>query len=275
MLQERQTFYLECLSIMLVPIARFCLGRSLKLQDVLECLKRAMVDLALDEAAKKGMKVNGSKLSIMTGVHRKDISRIHGKKLPVNTRQTALIRIVSQWQTDKKFTTASGKPRVLSVGTNDSEFSALVWRVSSDLSPGSVFEELQRVGLIRSTRQGVKLLAMGFMPRGDHHNGYRLMANDAKDLMQAVEENIDRGSDVPNLHVKVEYDNVCVEALPKIRKWLLKKGSEFHARALRFVSQFDQDVNPSKHCETAGARVVIGGFSLTAGTSVPADVSLL
>ena len=262
--EEQQGFLLECLSIMLTPVAKFCLHRSIKLQDILECLKRRMIQLALEEANKTGMAVNGSKLSIMTGVHRKDIARIHQKKEPANTRQNALIRVVSQWQTDRKYTSAAGRPRVLTVGTNDSEFSKLVWKVSSDLSPGSVFEELKRIGLVRSTRQGVKLLAMGFMPRGDLQNGYRLMANDTKDLMQAVEENLGDAKDVPNLHVKVEYDNVCIESVPKIRKWLLKKGSEFHARALRFVSQYDRDVNPNLECKAGRARVVIGGFSLTA-----------
>lgn len=111
--------------------------------------------------------------------------------------------------------------------------------------------------------KGLQLCAQIYVPKDDIKQGFTLMANDVTDLMAAVEENMRYEEQSPNLHVKVQYDNVVQEAVPQIRKWFLDQGSAFFRSALKYVSRFDKDLNPTLHNKPRGARVVIGGFSKT------------
>ena len=79
--------------------------------------------------------------------------------------------------------------------------------------------------------------------------------------MSAIEENIADPEENLNFHLVTEYDNVSKKAVPKIRKWLLEQGSMFQKKVSRYLSQFDQDINPDLNGDDGGVRVVCAGFS--------------
>ena len=60
---------------------------------------------------------------------------------------------------------------------------------------------------------------------------------------------------------RTSYDNVRPDALPEIKRWMLKHGHETHNQARRFISQYDQDVNPDPKFKGKGVRVVFTAFS--------------
>ena len=98
--------------------------------------------------------------------------------------------------------------------------------------------------------------------RGDLKRGVELLSSDMDDLINAVDENVFSRSSQPNHHVKTQYDNIVLEALPAIREWFLKKGALFHEEARKFLSKFDRDVHPELSKKEGGARVALGSFSL-------------
>ena len=74
---ELRTITLKGLRQMLRPLIRFCLKRSVGLQDWVEATKIVYLEVAVEEMTKAGQKVNMSRLSTYTGVHRRDVVRIH------------------------------------------------------------------------------------------------------------------------------------------------------------------------------------------------------
>ena len=60
---------------MLQPIVRFALRNDIRFKDLSELLKRAACECALREL-KEDEAVNISKISLASGVHRKDVQRI-------------------------------------------------------------------------------------------------------------------------------------------------------------------------------------------------------
>lgn len=251
---------LRCLRLILKPIARFCLNRSISIQDVTEAFKITMIDLAEEEILKSGEKPNVSRLSVMTGLHRRDVMRIIGGNQENQGPSGLISRIVAQWEQDQRFSTKAGMPRVLTCGGDKSEFSELVRCVSSDVHPGTIYFQLERLGMIEKVKGNVRLKKRAENLRGDPEKGYFLLGQDVSSLITATNENLFGALKTPNLHARTEYDNIFKEDIPKIRDWLLKEGTTFHQKARNFLSKYDKDFNPHLKRE-GGGKVVLTAFS--------------
>ena len=237
----------------------------MRIQDVLESAKAVFIDIAKDEMNRQGEKVNMSRLSVMTGLHKRDVMRLQ-EDTEKGVKKTGGLasRVIGQWQHDKRFQTKNAKPRVLSIEGEENEFKELVESVSIDLKPGTVLFELERIAAVEKTARGLKLKTRAYVPVGDVVEGFHMLAHDTDSLMSAVEENVFSAPEIPNLHVRTEYDKVDPEAVPLIREWFYNEGSEFHRKAREFVSQFDLDINPKKdNKDNKGSNIkaVIGSFS--------------
>lgn len=253
----------ELLAILIKPFAHFCLRHSVKLQDLIAVFKDELVLAAKQELEKKGQKVTASRLSVMTGVHRKDIKTLTSGVQEEFGTQNIVSKIIGQWQSSAAFTTKAGKPRVIDAEGAESEFAELVYSVSADLNPYTILFELERVGAVSRTPKGLKLEVDFYMPVEDLESGYRLLAGDIHDLTRSAEENL-QAINSPHLHLKTEYDRVPVEALPKVQSWLLKEGSVFHQKVRKFLALHDLDCNAKlKHESSKVGRVVLGSFTYT------------
>lgn len=259
------------ISTMLRPVIRLALRHSLHLQTLLDLVKKLLVEEAINELQKEGDTTSISRISAMTGVHRKDIANIRNQcamdegNLNIGQRRTLSViqRVLNNWQAMIEFQETTGKPKVLSFGGKSSEFHRLVNSVSTDLNPYSVLFELERSGAAKKTENGLKLLAGIENLKGNPLAAYTLLAQDIRDFSQAVEENIQNKDSDANLHIRTEYDNISADYLPEIRTWLLKEGSSLHGRARQYLSRFDRDINPAAPGETFAAKVILGSFSLT------------
>jgi hypothetical protein len=251
------------LQIILTPIIRYCMRHSLGLQELIDSAKLVYLHVAEEELERAGQKVTISRLSVATGVHRKDAARIF-KEGELPSRSDRLTdKVINQWRRDKQFQTKNKRPRTLTFKGEDSEFAELVAAVSADLKPGTVLFDLERIEAVKKTSKGLTLLTKAYIPPRKSAESYELLAEDAEDLFAAVFENIDTETEeLPNYHAKAVYDNIAYEDLPKIRKWLFQQSSKFHARVMKFLSQYDLDINPTEN-KTGGARVALGIFSKT------------
>ncbi len=252
----------DTLQIILKPLMRFCLRHSVRIQEILEAVKIALIEAAKEEMIEREELINISRISVMTGIHRRDVMRIHRDEITLDGSKNFIPRLIGQWQSDKRFCVKGKKPRILSrQGEGNDEFEKLVRLVSNDLHPGTVLFELERLGIVRRVKDGVRLITAVYSPPKNIRNGFELLAEDANDLIAAVEENIADTEAIPNLHAKTTYDNIRRDALPRIRKWFLNEGSSFHKRSREFLSRFDLDINPDPSHTATGVRVVLGTFS--------------
>lgn len=251
----------KALRMLMRPIVRFCLRGSNTIQDFLDLAKVVFVEVAADEIERTADKVNVSRISVMTGVHRRDVTRIYrDESEPIRSSPSVLTRVIGLWEGSRTYTTKSGKPRTLSCKGDDSEFHQLVRQVSTNIKPGTILFELERMGLVEKTARGVRLQKQVQRMGGEPEKLYDLLSRDVESLVSAVDENISANGESPNLHIRTEYDNIYTEDLPTIRSWLLEEGKEFHRRAREFLSQYDKDIT-SKTGKRAGATVTLGAFS--------------
>ena len=251
----------RALSLLMRPLARFALRHALKIQEVNEFAKRALVEEAAKDLEKRGENKRAiSRISAMTGIHRRDVMRF--LQAPKSDAPRSLIRkVIGAWIGDSRFHDRLGRARTLSCAGSQSEFALLVSAVSKDLNPYTVLRELERANMVKRAGTKITLLNEVFTPRQDIVEGFRIVADDISDLTKAAEDNL-LAKTPQNLHIRTSYDNISLDAVAVIRKWLLKKGEKMHAEARRFLSRYDADINTKRKDAQAGARVVLGSFGI-------------
>lgn len=247
---------------MLKPIVRIALKNSIKLGACLELLKSAYVEVANEILKDTDSEPSVSRVSIVSGVHRKDAKKILELEGALGVpKEDVVTKVVGQWKHNKKFLTKNGKPRVLELDGLDSEFVKLVRSVSSDMAPYTVLYELERLGIVERSDQTVSLKA-GFKTNiVSLEEGYQHLASDLSDLCACVDSNLHRlKNDLPNLHLKTQFTHIKQSALPALKRWLLEEGSKFHRHVEQHLASLDTEVTGDS--ETSVARVAYGSFSL-------------
>ncbi|MFN8392788.1 MAG: DUF6502 family protein [Bdellovibrionota bacterium] len=255
----------HCLRLLLLPVMRFCLRRSLKLQEIIESCKSSLVEAAKHEMESLGERMTVNRMSVMTGLHRADVMRFlsGGEEKTAKSTSNIINRVIARWQVDERFLTTKGSPRVLTFDGKDGEFAELLRSVSSDPNPYTILLELERIQAVESTPHGVRLRTKEYIVASDVDASFRHLSKDSDDLIAAVEENVYRPRREPNLHLRTEYDNIGTQSLPEVRQWLLREGSAFHAKAREFLSRLDRDTNKSSTDTSPPVRVTITSFSRT------------
>ena len=249
----------KCVKVLLRPFVKFCLKYSIKLQDIYELIKYNLVILAKEELVNNKLDANASRITLITGVHRPDITRILSEGIKTNNNDQ-ITKIIGQWQSDKRFTTPAGRPKTLEVVGKESEFVELVRTVNKELNPYTILFELERIGAVTKTSKGLKLISKGFDATKDSEAGFTLLANDIDDLINSVENNILNTNNSPNHHIKTEYDRIPNQHADEIKAWIQEKGAEFHKDLRDYLSKFDKDINPKVASNSSDCfiRVAVG-----------------
>lgn len=253
----------KLLRYLLRPALRVCLRRGWGAAEVIDAAKRELLLLADAELERSGEKRSVSRLAVMTGLNRKEITRmLDPDRSAASTSQSILARVLGQWSNDERFLTARGKPKVLTFGADDSDFTTLVRDVTSDVGAAAVLSELERLGAVHLAPTGARLIEREHILEASPERVFDLLSRDIDTLVAAVEENFNEEPDPRNPHSRTEYDNIFIDDLPAIRVWLLRESARFHERLRRYLSKYDKDLSPTRDGK-AGGRVVFSSFGWT------------
>ena len=244
---------------MLRPIVRFCVRRSFSYTDFCKLSKELYFESGEEYIREHGEAASVSRISALTGLDRRDISRFHRDGSFYVRKDNLLSRVMGQWEQDSRFCRGAGRPKPLTCEGTDSEFFNLVQSVSKTLNPYTILSELERVGAVAREGDRVELASRVYVPRVDVEDGMRILGLDTQDLLGAVQENITETDKTPHLHIRTQYDNLSPQALDKIRVWFLERGEKLHQEVRRFLARHDKDLNPK--VKEGGARAVFTSFS--------------
>jgi hypothetical protein len=253
---------------LLLAAVRFALKRSIRLRELLELLKQALVENAIEELRLHGSPVTAARLSVMTGVHRKDVDRLINQSPAAELNESSLIsRIIGQWRANPLFSDKIGRPRILSLENSGKDFAELARSVTTELNPSLVLAELERVGAVKRHRLGLKLVAHVYVPSPQETSYYDMLAEDSQDLVACIEHNVSQETGDKNLHIKTEYDGIPDELLPEVSEWILREGSLMHKKFAEYLSSKDKDTNPALRKSQGRNRVAVTSFGISAKTS--------
>ncbi len=222
--------------------------------------KQVYVEVAKTEFGIEGKKQTISRISILTGLTRKEVQRLLKAPAEPDSEMTEeynrAARVMTGWIRDPEFGDGKGHPSPLKLEGRRASFAELVKRYSGDIPVMAVLDELLRVGAVRRLRDGrIGLLARGFIPvKGPSHK-LSILGRDTADLIETIDHNLYKTPTRPRFQRKVMYDNVPAEAAREFRVLAAAQGQEFLELLDRWLSQRDRDVNPAMR---GGGRVRLG-----------------
>jgi Family of unknown function (DUF6502) len=143
---SRTELFRQVVLSLLRPIARAMIAHGVTVNMATEALKRALVEEAVS-SAEAPESVTDSQVSLLTGLHRKDVRRLRQEDPAPIKRPllNACALAIGHWTTRKRFLDRSGKParlrRIESGGRPG--FDALIRSARIDLPPATVLEALK------------------------------------------------------------------------------------------------------------------------------------
>ncbi|MEK6584273.1 MAG: DUF6502 family protein [Nitrospirota bacterium] len=250
MKQDAKHALLAAIIKLLQPLIRILLRNGIPFGTFADLAKHVYVKMAMEEFGLPNRKQTASRVSIITGLTRKEVSRIQGLSEIENEetieRYNRAARVVSGWVRDSRFLDSSGKPAVLPVEGNGVSFSELVRHFSGDMPVRAVLDELDRVGVIDHLPDGrIRLLSRAYIPVTGEVEKLGILGTDVRDLICTIDNNITREADQRLLQRKVSYDNLPDDIIPEFRKLSAQKGQSLLEELDDWLSQHDRDNNPS------------------------------
>lgn len=180
------------------PLVRLMLARGMTYPHVAEMLKEVFVDVAETEFRLDDRVQSDSRISLLSGVHRKDVRRLRGAPRDAGDALPAQLtlgaQLVTLWTGPQGFRDASGRPaalpRLASVG-GERSFEALVARVSKDIRSRVVLDEWLRLGVASLNEDDeVVLNTDAFVPRADFGQMAGYFAHNLGDHAAAAVHNL-------------------------------------------------------------------------------------
>jgi hypothetical protein len=152
---------------LLLPIVTLAVRSRLGTDEFVYAVKCAYVRAAIDEAFADGSKVNYSRLAVITGLTRKEVSvlvrRLEGGRAASakESKQQRALGVVRGWSRDPRFQDRKGRPAELPLKTGRRTFDSLVRAYARDVTPKSVLTELERLRLVTraKTTRSLRLLS--------------------------------------------------------------------------------------------------------------------
>jgi hypothetical protein len=251
------------------PLVRVLLRNGIPYGTFADIARRVYAEIAEKEFALPGKKQTVSRVSTITGLTRKEVTRIQALETASGSvraeRYNRAARVISGWVRDKTYHDKRGRPAALPMEGERASFSALVRDFSGDIPPRTIADELARVGAIEILPNGtVRLLTRAYIPRGDEAEKIAILGVEAADLIRTIDHNLTCAPNETYFQRRVSYNNIPREMLPGLAEKLSRKAQSCLESLDRVLAAADRDSSPG--VKGAGrARTGIGIYYFEEG----------
>lgn len=229
---------MDALRRLLRPLVRLAISHGLTFPALAELLKQTYVETAASDFVLADKGQTDSRVSLLTGVHRKDVRRL--RQAGATEAQAAMPKSVSlgaqiaaAWSSRGGYIDASGNPLALprSAAAGEPSFDALVQSVSKDIRSRVLLDEWIRLGVAEIDQAGlVQLTRAAFVPVTGLPEKSFYLGQNIHDHIATIAHNF--GDGVPFLERCVHYENVSLEDVADLARLAETHGM----RALRAVN---------------------------------------
>jgi hypothetical protein len=201
------------------PLIRLLLSYGIRFQTFCELVKSTYIQVAEEEFKLKNKEQTDSRISLLTGVHRRDVKRLRTETLEVSSlslQASMSAQLLAMWSGRAEYCDEHGMPlplpRLASKG-GERSFEALVRSVSKDFRARVVLDEWLRQGIATLDEQDrVHLAADAFVsPQGLDEKAFYFGQN-IHDHLAATVHNLS-GSTPPYLERCVYYDKLTADSV--------------------------------------------------------------
>ena len=246
---------------LLRPLCRLLLRHHVPFAAFEELAKHTYVQVALEDFGIPGKKPTLSRASILTGLTRKDVTRLAADTAPERAASdegyNRAARVLTGWVRDPDFHGADGQPKVLAPLDGPDSFAVLVRRYSGDMPARAVLDELLRVGAVAERDDGrLELLTAGYVPRGSEVEKLGILGSDVADLIATIDHNLQHADTDPRFQRKVMYTEFPAGQLPAFRKLSTAQAQALLEKFDRWLAE--HGTQPGDDPPEAAMRVGMG-----------------
>ena len=231
--------------------ARLTVARGILFPDLMERLKHHYIEAA--KSMTNG-KITDSRLSVLTGLQRRDIVRL--RDIPAKEQTpNHLARLVALWQTETLYSD-DGTPIALPQTGPAPSFQSLARDVRRDVHPRTMLDELLATGTvaINEANQSVQLIKSSYQPLAGSEQQLAYLANNFGDHLSAATENV-LGHTPPHFERAVHYTGLTAAQIDELK-------ADYNAGQMALLEQLSQKAAAMKKLPSGGAtdRFRAGGY---------------
>ena len=244
---------------LLRPLVRVLLRHGMAYDEFAELARRSYVAVAEHHFGLRGRKQTTSRISVITGLNRKEVARLQALNAQGQPGAEALAatmnraaKVVVGWQRDHPGT--EGTPAELDAA----QFSALVRRHSGDMPVRAVLDELRYAGAVTPTDDGrYRLHGAGYVPQDTDSRKITLLGQHTADLLGTLDHNLNRPAEQALLQQRVFADNIPADRVEAVRRAMREAGLKALADARQVLMANDAGDGPPA---PGAQRVTLGVY---------------
>lgn len=219
----------------LYPLVRILLRNGVPSDALTELVRKTYVDVAENEFAIEGKRQTTARISVITGLNRKEVARLRGTP-PLSDddqrRWNRAATVLGAWLRDEAFQDRKGDPLDLPFEEGEPSFVQLCRKHSGDMQPRAIADELIRVGAIEQVNGKFRMTTRGYVPGQDPEAVAEILGIDTAEFIETVDHNMQAEADDKLFQLKVLSDNVPV-----------KYVDEFNAYSRRLARPVLEELN--------------------------------
>jgi len=213
---------------MLAPLVRLLVASGVTYPQFTTALKTAFLRAAHAELESSNKKVTDSAVSLLSGVHRKDVRALTSDGLlsthGIDRMQSLPDEVFVRWTNDPNYLDVDGMPKVLPIRgrtPDETSFEQLAQAISRDFHPRSILDELVRLGLADVQGETVRLRTISFVPQEDFDRTLSYVRTNLADHLAAAAVNlraVQQGKPGPFLEQSLYADELSAESVTELHR---------------------------------------------------------
>lgn len=222
----------KAVTTLLRPLVNALVAHGITFPFLAGMLKKIYVDVVDRDFPLDGKQQTASRISLMSGVHRKDVRRLLAEA-PAETGPPRGVsvgaRLIGIWTGSPDYVDERGNPLPLprtAGGSARISFDSLVESINRrDIRPRAVLDELLRLGIVRVEDDLVHLDTSAFLPSEGFDELAYYFGRNLRDHIAAASHNLrDRTSPYPER--AVYYDRLSPQSVAALRKMAAELSME-------------------------------------------------
>ena len=256
---------LSAFKVLLRPLVRILLRHGISFAEFADILKAVYVEIAVTEFKVDGKRGTKSRIAVITGLTRKEVSRVvevagaenQGAKSNLNR----VARVLAGWHTDPDFIGPYGMPlevRYEDGGLSAVTFSTLVRRYSGDMSPRSMLDELMRVGAVVETEPGwLKVLRRVYEPQTLAQDNFERVGEVVKNFVDTVDFNLQKEKLGAGRFERIVYspEGIRNEDMPRFDRYIKERCQALLEEIDNWIAQLEVPEKGNKNVTHTGIGI--------------------
>lgn len=207
---------LESIFPMMQHIARWLIHSGVGYTDFVAALKPIFYQQALAELDRIQQNKTDSAVSLLSGLHRKDVSAFRQQATQTSSEApnfaiSVPARVIARW-------IALDLPHQIPVSGETDSFEALVKHISTEKHPRSILFELQRLGVVEQQDQQVVLQQNSFTPDNQMQESKALFSANLTDHLAAGIDNFISEKPFTHLEQAVHAEKLTAQSVEALRQ---------------------------------------------------------